>query len=112
MCIDVDCLRKVASGNSGCDDCDRLNLRGEVRGHEVDVVGEIFPDAFDVLDDGLTAELAKGANLFSHARYFRGEVIEGFDHVVDGVLQLQNFALGVDVDRLREVAASDGSRAA
>ena len=58
----------------------------------------------------LAAELAFGADLARHARHLRGEDVELIDHRVDGVLQLEDLALDVDGDLLREVAVGDGRR--
>ena len=59
---------------------------------------------------GLAAELAFGADLARHARHLRGERAQLVDHRVDGVLQLQDLALDVDGDLLRQVAVGDGRR--
>ena len=58
----------------------------------------------------LPAELAVRSHFASHARYFAGECVELIHHRVDGVLQLQNFALHVDSDLAAQVAAGDGRR--
>src|SRR5690606_39922475 len=71
----------------------------------VDVVGEVLPDAGDALDVGAAAELALGTDLARHPRHLVGEGVELVHHRVDGVLQLQDLALGVDRDLLGEVAA-------
>ena len=102
-----DLLGEVAAGDRGRDVGDVADLRGQVGGHEVDVVGEVLPGAGDAGHLGLAAELAFGADLARHARHFRGERIELVHHRVDGVLQLQNFAADVDRDLAREVAAGD-----
>ena len=62
------------------------------------------------LDVGLAAELALGADLLRDARDLGRERRELIDHDVDGVLQLENLALGVDGDLLRQVALGDGGR--
>ncbi len=79
-----------------------------LRGHEVDVVGEVLPGAGDAGHFGLAAELAFGADFAGHAGDFAGEGVELVDHGVDGVLQLENFALHVHGDLAREVAAGHG----
>ena len=56
---------------------------------------------------GLAAELALGADLARHARHLGGEGVELVDHRVDGVLQLEDLALHVDGDLLRQVAVGD-----
>src|SRR5690606_2543399 len=49
-----------------------------------------------------------GADFAGDAGDFVGEVGELVDHCVDGVFQFEDFAAGVDVDLLGEVAAGDG----
>ncbi len=58
----------------------------------------------------LAAELAFGADFARDAAHFRRERVELIDHRVDGVLQLEDFALHVDRDLAREVAVGDGGR--
>ena len=60
------------------------------------------------LDLGLAAELAFGADLLRDAGHLGGERVQLIDHRVDGVLQLEDLALDVDGDLLREVAVGDG----
>src|SRR6185437_13036076 len=105
--VDRDLLRQVAAGDRGGDFGDIADLGGEVRGHEVDVVGEILPGAGDLRHFGLAAELALGADLARHARHFGGERIELVDHRVDGILEFENFAFDVHGDLARQVAARD-----
>ena len=102
-----DLLGKVAARDRGRDIGDVADLRGQVAGHEVDVVGEVLPGAGDAGHLRLAAELAFGADLARHARHFGSERVELVDHRVDGVLQLQDFAAHVDRDLAREVAARD-----
>ena len=64
-----------------------------------------LPGAGDALDLGLAAELALGADLAGHAGDLVGEGGELVDHRVDGGLQLEDLAPGVDVDLLGQVAA-------
>ena len=59
---------------------------------------------------GLAAELALGADLLGDARDLGGERAELIDHRVDGVLQLEDLALHVDGDLLRQVAVGDRGR--
>ena len=108
--VDGDLLRQVAAGDGGRHLGDVAHLGGEVRRHEVDVVGEILPRAGDARHLCLAAELAFGADLARDARHLRGKGVELIDHGVDGRLQLENFALHVDGDALRQVAARDGRR--
>ncbi len=105
--VDRDFFRKVAAGDRGRHFGDVANLRGEVRRHEVDVVGEVLPGAGDLRHFGLTAELAFGADFARHARHFGSERVELVDHGVDGVFKLENFTLHVHGDLARQVAARD-----
>ena len=90
--------RQVAARDGRRHVGDVADLAGEVRGHEVDVVGQILPRAGHAGHLRLAAELAFGADLARHARHFGGEAVELIDHRVDGVLQLQDFALHLDGD--------------
>ena len=84
---------------------DVAHLRRQVRRHRVDRVGQVLPRARDALHVGLAAELAFGAHLARHPRHFRRERAQLVDHRVDRVLQLEDLALHVDRDLLRQVAA-------
>src|SRR5690606_23952583 len=101
---DVDLAGEVAVGDRGGDLGDVTHLRGQVVGHEVDVVGEVLPDARHASHPGLTAQLALGADLAGDAGDLVGEGRELVDHGVEGVLELQDLALGVDGDLLGQVA--------
>ena len=106
--VDGDLAGEVAAGDGGGDFGDVADLRGEVAGHGVDRVGEILPGAGDAGHDGLSAELAVGADFAGDARDFRGEGAQLVDHRVDGFFELQNFAADVDGDLAGEVAAGHG----
>ena len=106
--IDRDFAGQVAAGHGRCDFGDVSHLAGKVAGHEVDVVGEIFPRSGDARDLRLAAEFAFGAHFASHARHFSGERVELIDHRVDGVFEFENFAFHVDRDFAGQVAASHG----
>ena len=101
---DGDLLRQVARGDGGGHLGDVAHLAGQVLGHRVDVVGQILPGAGDAAHLRLAAELAFGADLARDARHFRGEGVQLVHHRVDGVLQLEDLALHVDGDLLRQVA--------
>src|SRR6185295_4207458 len=77
-----DLLRQVAAGDGGRDFGDVADLRGQVRGHEVDVVGEVFPGAGDFRHLGLAAKLAFGADFARHAGDFGGKGVELVHHRV------------------------------
>src|SRR5262249_52349974 len=83
---------------------DIANLAGEIVGHGVHVVGQIFPSAGYARHDRLAAELAFGPDLAGNAADFSGERIELVDHRVDSVLQLEDFAFDIDRDLSIEVA--------
>ena len=68
-----DLLGQVAARDGGGDVGDVADLRGQVAGHEVDVVGQVLPGAGDAGHLRLAAELAFGADLARDARHFRGE---------------------------------------
>src|SRR6185369_10820568 len=112
LALDVhrDLLRQVALRHCGGDFGDVAHLAGEVRGHRVHVVGEVLPDARDALHLRLPAELSVGPDLPRHPGDFTRESIELIDHRVDGALQLEDLALDVDGDLLRQVALGDGGR--
>ena len=99
---------EVAVGDAGDDARDTADLFGEVPGHLVDRVGEVFPGAGDAFDAGLAAELSFGADFAGDARDFAGERVELIDHRVDGVFELEDLAADVDGDLLGEVAVGDG----
>ena len=106
--VDRDLAREIAAGDGGGNFGDVADLAGEVAGHGVDGVGEIFPGAGDAGDVGLSTEAAFGANFAGDARDFAGETVELVDHGVERFFQLQNFAADVDRDLAREVAVGDG----
>ena len=103
-------LLEVAVGDGGHHLDDAAHLFGQVGGHHVDGVGQVLPGAGDARHLRLAAELAFGADFARDARHFGGEGVELIHHRVDGVLQLENFALHVDGDLARQVAARHGGR--
>ena len=103
-----DLLGQVAGGHRGGHFGDVAHLAGQVGGHQVHVVGQVLPGAGDAFHLGLTAELSFGAHFAGHAGHFRGEGVQLVHHGVDGVLQLQDFALHVHGDLLGQVALRHG----
>ena len=103
-----DLLRQVAAGDGGGHFGDVAHLAGQVAGHGVDVIGKVFPRTGDAGHLRLAAELAVGADFARHARDFDGEGVELVHHGVDGVFELENFALHVHRDLARQVAARHG----
>jgi len=82
-------------------------LRGQVGRHRVDAVGQVLPGTANRGDLGLAAELAFRAHLAGDAGNLTSEGVELIDHRIDGVLELQDLALGVGRDLLAEVAVGD-----
>ncbi len=71
--VDGDLLGQVAIGDGGGDLSDVADLGGEVGGHGVHGVGEVFPCTGDAADLCLSAELSFGSHFAGHAGHFRGE---------------------------------------
>ena len=65
-----DLLGQVAPGNSRSHLCNVAHLTRQVRCHEVDAVGQIFPGARNARHGRLSTQLALGANLSGDACYF------------------------------------------
>src|SRR5207248_424541 len=100
-----DLLGEIAAGDRGRDLRDVSDLGGQVRRHEVDVVGQILPRPGDAGHLSLSAELSFGADLAGDAGHLGGKGVELVDHRVDGILELENFAAHVHGDLSRQVAA-------
>ena len=81
--LDGDLSRQVAVGDGGRHVGDVAHLRGEVRGHRVDAVGQVLPGAGDAEHVGLAAQPALGADFAGDARHLAGERVELVDHRVD-----------------------------
>src|SRR5207245_2101516 len=110
--VDGDLPGEVTVGDGGGDVRDVADLVGELTGHQVDVVGEVFPGAGDSGDLRLSTELALSAHLASDARHFEAEGAELVDHRVHDPRRFQELTLQaatVDVGRhrLREVTFGD-----
>ncbi len=69
--IDDQFLLQVAVGDCGDDLDDAPDLGRQVRRHEVDVVGQVLPNARNAFDFRLAAELSFGADFARDARNFR-----------------------------------------
>src|SRR5947208_12129565 len=107
MDIDGDFLRQIAVGDGDGHVGDVANLGRQVTGHGVDAVRQVLPGAGDPRNGGLAAQLAFGADFAGDAGDFGGERIQLIDHRVDRFFELQDFAMDVDGDFLREVAVGD-----
>src|SRR5262249_53102848 len=99
---------EVAGGDGGGDLGDVAPLGGEVAGHGIDAVGQVFPGAGHALDVSLPAELTLVAHFTGHAGDLSGKGTKLIDHRIDGVFQLQNFPLHIDGDLAGQVAVGDG----
>ena len=103
-------LRQIAIGDRGHHFHDAADLLGQVGGHEVHVVREVFPGAADAGDLRLAAELALSADFAGNARNLGRKAIELVDHGVDRVLQLKNFAFHVDGDLAAQIPSRNRRR--
>ena len=83
-------------------------MSGQIRRHEIHVVGKVFPGAADIGHDGLSAEFAFGSDFASDAADFGCECVELIHHRIDGVFQFEDFAFHVHGDLARQVAARHG----
>src|SRR5437899_4311191 len=108
MDVDGDFLREVAVGHGDCNFGDVADLSRQITRHEVDALGQIFPNTAHVTNLRLPTELAFGADFVGDAGDFGGERIQLIDHRVDRFFELQDFAAHVDGDFLRQVAVGDG----
>src|SRR3954469_1625964 len=108
--VDRDLLGEVAARHGGGDLGDVPDLAGEVRRHRVHVVGEVLPDPGDALHLCLAAELAFAPDLARDARNFARERVQLVNHRIDGAFQLEDLALDVDGDLLRQIPLGDGGR--
>jgi hypothetical protein len=98
--FDRDRPGQVASGHSGGDLRDRADLSGQVSGQLVDVLGQVAPGAGHTCHLGLAPEAPFGADLTGDTGDLVGEGGQLVDHRVDGALQLEDLALGIDSDLL------------
>src|SRR5437867_186485 len=106
--IDGDFLGELALHDAVAIVGDVSDLGRQITGHEVDAVGQVLPGAGDAGNGGLAAELAFGADFAGDAGDFGGERIQLIDHRVDRFFELQDLAMDVDGDFLREVAVGHG----
>src|SRR5438132_8937408 len=98
---------QVALGYRRCHFGDRPNLGGQVGGQPIDVIGEVLPGAGGAGYAGLAAQLALDADFAGHGRDLLGEGGQGIGHLVDGVGQSGDLALGLEHDFAPQVAVGD-----
>ena len=108
--VDGDLARQVAVGDCRRHLGDVAHLTGQVAGHRVHAVGQVFPGAGNAWHLGLAAELAFGADFARHARHFRSERIELVHHRIERFLQTKDFTRHVHCDLLRQVALRNRGR--
>src|SRR5439155_12691 len=108
--VDGDLLRQIAACDRGGDFSNVTHLTGQVTGHEVHRVSQVFPGAGNVPHVGLAAEFSFRTHLARHARDFRSERTETINQGVDRVFHLENLALHVNGDLSRQVAICDRCR--
>src|SRR6185437_16189849 len=89
---------------------DIAHLTGQVGGHRVHGVGEVFPGSCDAEHDSLATELALRTDLARDAGYFGCKRSQLVDHRVDGFLQLQDLAADVHRDLAGKVTVCDRDR--
>ncbi len=102
-------MAQVAAGDGGDDFDDAAHLVGEIGGHDVHVVGEIFPDAGHAGDLRLAAQFAFGTDFARDTRHFGRESVQLVHHGIDGIFEFENFTFYVHRDLAREVATRHGS---
>ena len=110
LALDVggDLLAQVPVRHRGGHLGDVADLAGEVAGHQVDVVGQVLPDAADLdRHRRRLTELALGPHLAGDAGHLGDEAVELVHHRVDRVLQLEHLAVHVGGDLLAQVAVGD-----
>src|SRR5206468_8742401 len=102
--VDRDLARQVSARHCGRDTGDVADLRGQVRRHRVDRIGQVLPGTGHARHDRLTAKLPVGADFTCNARDLCGKAAQLIDHRVDGFFELEDFAADVDGDFLGQVA--------
>src|SRR5262249_36828187 len=80
------------------------DLSSKVRGHEIDVIGKVFPHPSDPGNLCLTTEVSFGTDFTSYTSHFRSKRPQLIDHRIDGVLELSNFPFDINGNLSREVS--------
>src|SRR5207237_10080235 len=84
--IDGDLFREVTVGDRGGHFGNIADLRGQITGHEIDIVGKVLPGAGNAFDFGLAAQLALGADFARDTGDFGGERSKLVHDRANGVL--------------------------
>src|SRR5207247_1522281 len=108
--IDGDLLGEVTLLDRGGDLGNVADLAGQVAGHDVHVVGQVFPDAADSLDLGLTTQPALGRKRAVEGRDLVREGVTLVLQLVDRLLELEDLSSDIDGDLLGEIALLNRGR--
>src|SRR6185503_6848238 len=84
------------------------DLRGEVVGELIDVVGQIPPDSRGAGHTRLAAQFAFNSDFARDRGYLIGKGGQRIDHAVDGVGQLGDFTFGFEHELALQIAVGDG----
>jgi len=101
---------EVATGDGSRHLRDVTDLRREVGGHGIDVVGQVLPRAGHARHERLAAELAFSADFAGHACHFGCKRAQLFNHRINSFLELEDFTANVHGDLLGKVTVSHGDR--
>src|SRR5207253_2478481 len=101
-------LREIPLRNRGRYFRDIPDLGRQVAAHHVDAVRQVLPSPSYPLNVRLSPESPFGANLADNTCHLRSEGAQLIDHRIDRVLQLQDLALDIDGDLLRQIAVGHG----
>ncbi len=93
LCFHLNCTGEIAFGHRCRNIGDGAELRGQVCGQSIDVIGQIPPCARGAGHVRLAAELAFHTHFARHGRHLIGERGERIDHVIDRFGEFGNFAL-------------------
>ena len=96
--------RQIALGHRSRNFGDRPHLIRQVCSQTVDVVRQIAPRAGRARNVRLSAQLALDADLARDRSHLIGKDCQRVGHVVDGIGQLGNFALGFDCQLAFQIA--------
>src|SRR5690606_25166338 len=99
---------QVAACHGGGNFRDVAHLCGEVGGHGIDVVCEVFPRAGHARNVRLAAELAGGAYFARDAAHFRGKCVPLLHALAVCFFELEHLAADVGGDCAGQVAACHG----
>ena len=108
--FDKELLLQIAIRDRGNNSCNTAHLIGQIAGHGIHAVRQIFPRPANSFDRGLSSQPALRADFARDARHFRSERIELIHHRIDSAFELKNFAFYVDRDLFRQIASRDRRR--